>query len=38
VIGERLSRLLTPAFREKVESDVANFKHFIENLGKKAGE
>ncbi|HEY4334849.1 MAG TPA: SRPBCC family protein [Puia sp.] len=35
VIGERLSRLLTHSFREKIESDIANFKHFIENLGKK---
>lgn len=34
IIGERLSRLLTPAFREKIEADIANFKHFIENLGK----
>jgi len=38
VIGERLSRLLTPTFRQKIESDIANFKHFIENLGKKGGE
>lgn len=35
-IGERIARLLTPAFREKVESDIANFKHFIENLGIRA--
>ena len=34
-IGERIARLLTPVFRDKVESDIANFKHFIENLGKK---
>jgi uncharacterized membrane protein len=34
IIGERLSRLLTPAFRQKVEADIANFKHFIEDLGK----
>lgn len=37
-IGERISRLLTPAFREKIEADIANFKHFIENLGKGGGE
>ncbi len=34
VIGERVSRLLTPAFRERIESDIANFKHYIENAGK----
>jgi uncharacterized membrane protein len=34
-IGERIARLLTPVFREKVESDIANFKHFIEDLGKR---
>lgn len=36
-IGERLSRLLTPAFREKIEADICNFKHYIENAG-KAGD
>jgi uncharacterized membrane protein len=36
VIGERVSRFLTPAFRGRVEMDVANFKHFIENFGKVA--
>jgi uncharacterized membrane protein len=34
VIGERLSRLLTPVFREKVEADIHNFKHYIEDAGK----
>lgn len=34
VIGERLSRFLTPGFREKIEADIYNFKHYIENLGK----
>ncbi|HEY4107970.1 SRPBCC family protein [Puia sp.] len=34
VIGQRLSRLLTPGFREKIESDIYHFKHFIENAGK----
>jgi uncharacterized membrane protein len=37
-IGERIARLLTPVFRDKIESDIANFKHFIENLGKKGVE
>ncbi|HWB93156.1 MAG TPA: SRPBCC family protein [Puia sp.] len=32
-IGERLSRLLTPAFREKVDDDIRNFKHYFENVG-----
>jgi len=36
VIGERVSRFLTPAFRERVELDIVNFKHFIENFGKVA--
>jgi len=35
VIGERLSRLLTPGFREKIEADIYNFKHYIENVGKR---
>jgi uncharacterized membrane protein len=34
VIGERVARFLTPAFREKIELDIAHFKHYIENLGK----
>jgi len=37
-IGERIARLLTPVFRDKIESDIANFKHFIENLGKMGVE
>lgn len=36
VIGERVSRFLTPAFRDRIETDIANFKHFIENFGKVA--
>lgn len=32
-IGERISRLLTPAFREKVGEDIRNFKHYFENVG-----
>jgi uncharacterized membrane protein len=32
VIGERLSRLLTPLFRDAIEKDVRGFKHFMENL------
>ena len=31
-IGERLSRMLTPAFREKVYEDIHNFKHYFEDL------
>jgi uncharacterized membrane protein len=31
VIGERLSRLLTPVFSDMVEKDILNFKHFMEN-------
>jgi uncharacterized membrane protein len=31
VIGERVARLLTPVFREKIEADLNNFKHYIEN-------
>jgi uncharacterized membrane protein len=31
VIGERVGRLLTPVFKEKIESDLNNFKHYIEN-------
>jgi len=30
-IGERVGRLLTPVFKEKIESDLTNFKHYIEN-------
>ena len=32
-LGEKLSRLLTPAFRTRVEEDIRNFKHYFENLG-----
>jgi uncharacterized membrane protein len=32
VIGERLSRLLTPLFRDAIEKDIRGFKHFMENL------
>jgi len=32
-IGERLSRLLTPAFKERVEQDIQNFKRYFENVG-----
>lgn len=32
-IGERLSRMLTPAFREKVYEDIHNFKHYFEDVG-----
>ena len=31
-IGERLSRMLTPAFREKVYEDIHNFKHYFEDV------
>lgn len=33
VIGERLARLLTPAFRDKIEEDICNFKYYFENAG-----
>ena len=33
VLGERLSRLLTPAFRNRVQADIHNFKHYFENAG-----
>ncbi|HEV9035762.1 MAG TPA: SRPBCC family protein [Puia sp.] len=32
-LGEKLSRLLTPAFRSRVEEDIRNFKHYFENIG-----
>jgi uncharacterized membrane protein len=32
-IGERMGQLLTPAFRSRVEQDIHNFKHFMENAG-----
>jgi len=31
-IGERLARMLTPAFREKVYEDIHNFKHYFEDM------
>jgi len=34
VLGERLSRLLTPLFREMIEKDIQGFKRFMENLEK----
>lgn len=33
VLGEKLSQLLTPAFRNTVEEDIRNFKHYFENAG-----
>ncbi|HEY4064960.1 MAG TPA: SRPBCC family protein [Puia sp.] len=33
VIGERLSRLLTPLFRDMIGKDIRGFKHFMENIG-----
>ena len=33
-IGDRLARLLTPAFREKIEADIHHFKRYIEDAGK----
>jgi hypothetical protein len=31
VIGERLSRLFTPLFREMIEKDIMGFKQFMED-------
>ena len=31
VLGERLSRLLTPVFREMIEKDIQGFKYFMED-------
>jgi uncharacterized membrane protein len=31
VVGERLSRVLTPVFREMIEKDIAGFKQFMED-------
>jgi uncharacterized membrane protein len=31
VVGERISRLFTPAFQKKVEEDIHNFKYHVEN-------
>jgi uncharacterized membrane protein len=33
VIGQRLSRVLTPAFGEKVKDDVYRFKAYFEHAG-----
>jgi uncharacterized membrane protein len=33
VIGERIGRLLTPVFRDKIAADIHHFKHYIENAG-----
>lgn len=33
-VGAAIGRLLTPAFREKIESDLHHFKHYIENAGR----
>ena len=38
VVGERLSRLLTPVFRDMIEKDIQVFKHFMEDYVKKPGE
>lgn len=34
VVGERLSRLLTPVFRGLIEKDIMGFKHYLEDLEK----
>lgn len=34
VVGERLSRLLTPVFTNMIEKDIEGFKHFIEDMEK----
>lgn len=34
VMGERLSRLLTPVFREMIEKDIQGFKYFMEDAQK----
>jgi uncharacterized membrane protein len=31
VMGERMSRLLTPVFREMIEKDIQGFKYFMED-------
>jgi len=33
VIGERVGRVLTPVFRDKIAADINHFKHYIENAG-----
>ncbi|MBN9384410.1 MAG: SRPBCC family protein [Chitinophagaceae bacterium] len=35
VVGERLSRLLTPLFREMIERDIHMFKHFMEDYARE---
>jgi len=37
-LGEKLSRLLTPAFRCRVLDDIQNFKHYFENMGIPKGD
>jgi uncharacterized membrane protein len=34
VVGERLSRLLTPMFKDMIEKDIARFKEFMEDKEK----
>ena len=34
VVGERLSRLLTPVFRDMIEKDITGFKEFMEDRAK----
>jgi len=33
VMGERIGRLLTPLFKDKIEADIHHFKYYIENAG-----
>jgi uncharacterized membrane protein len=33
VIGERIAHLLTPAFHNRVEQDIHNFRYYMENAG-----
>lgn len=37
VVGERLSRLLTPVFREMIEKDIQGFKNFMEDYVRETG-
>jgi uncharacterized membrane protein len=37
VMGERIARLLTPLFKDKVEADIHHFKTYIENAGLAGG-
>ncbi|MBS1661106.1 MAG: cyclase/dehydrase, partial [Bacteroidetes bacterium] len=32
-MGESGERFFTPALRERIESDIQNFKHYVENAG-----